>query len=67
MQITVNNQPHPLDGAAVTLTQLLTQIDIPDAGTAVAINQTVVPRSAWNNTQLQDGDQVMVIRATAGG
>lgn len=67
MQITVNNQPRELGDIAITLTQLLSQMDVPAAGTAIALNQNVVPRSQWDEQPLENGDQVMIIRATAGG
>ena len=67
MQITVNSQPRELGDIAITLTQLLSQMDVPAAGTAIARNQNVIPRSQWDEHLLEDGDQVMIIRATAGG
>ncbi|WP_281648710.1 sulfur carrier protein ThiS [Parendozoicomonas sp. Alg238-R29] len=67
MQITVNNQPRELGDIAITLTQLLAQMNVPEAGTAIALNQNVVSRSSWNDQTLEHGDQVMIIRATAGG
>jgi sulfur carrier protein len=36
-------------------------------GVAVAVNDDVVPRSAWAATRLADGDRVDVLTATQGG
>ncbi len=36
-------------------------------GIAVAVNQQVVPRSAWAEFELSEHDEVLVITATAGG
>jgi sulfur carrier protein len=36
-------------------------------GTAVAVNQEVVPRSTWASTRLQPGDAVELLRAAQGG
>jgi sulfur carrier protein len=36
-------------------------------GVAVAVNDDVVPRSAWAGTRLADGDRVEVLTATQGG
>jgi sulfur carrier protein len=36
-------------------------------GIAVAVNDDVVPRSAWPETRLRDGDRVEVLTATQGG
>ncbi|MEX1000814.1 MAG: sulfur carrier protein ThiS [Crocinitomicaceae bacterium] len=36
-------------------------------GIAVAVNNAVVPRANWNSQKLNEGDQITVIKATAGG
>ncbi len=36
-------------------------------GIAVAINDTVVPRSLWSSVELVDGDRVEVLTAAQGG
>ena len=36
-------------------------------GTAVAVNEAVVPRSTWGATALQPGDRVEVLIASQGG
>ena len=36
-------------------------------GYALAINNTVVPKSKWNETILKENDKVLVIQATQGG
>ena len=36
-------------------------------GIAVAINDTVIPKSNWEISQLKEGDKIVVIKATAGG
>jgi sulfur carrier protein len=48
---------------------LLRSLDIDQAakGIAVALNGSVVPRRAWTDTPLADGDEVEVIRALQGG
>ena len=54
---------------AVNVRALLESLEIPPAqsGTAVAINEAIVPRSKWEETVLKDGDNVEIIRAVAGG
>jgi sulfur carrier protein len=37
------------------------------AGMAVAVNEDVVPRSAWGTTVLKPGDRVEVLTAAQGG
>lgn len=36
-------------------------------GIAVAIDNTVVPKSAWNAHSLKDNQEIIIITATAGG
>lgn len=38
-----------------------------ERGIAVALDGTVVPRSAWDTTTLYEDAQLEVLRATAGG
>ncbi|MDH4036877.1 MAG: sulfur carrier protein ThiS [Candidatus Krumholzibacteria bacterium] len=51
------------------LVALLERFDIkPDTdGIAVAVNETVVPRRAWQTHTLENGDVVEIIRAVQGG
>lgn len=51
----------------VTVDALLVQRNIEQRGVAVAINGCVVPRSQWFSTALNDGDEVEVVTAAAGG
>jgi sulfur carrier protein len=53
--------------AQVTLDQILTQLDISVSGIAVAINERIITRSQWVSTILDDGDAVLIIKATQGG
>ncbi|TVZ23113.1 sulfur carrier protein [Dokdonia sp. Hel_I_63] len=53
--------------AQVTLDQILTQLDISVSGIAVAINERIITRSQWVSTVPDDGDAVLIIKATQGG
>jgi sulfur carrier protein len=53
--------------AGVTVAAFVGRLDADARGVAVAINETVVPRSAWPATALQAGDRVEVLRAAQGG
>lgn len=51
-----------------TLSQLLGELGLSASqGVAVALNDTVVPRSTWLTQCLAAGDHVLVIQATQGG
>ncbi|ANW97007.1 thiamine biosynthesis protein [Wenyingzhuangia fucanilytica] len=47
--------------------QLLLQLSQPGNGIAVAINQQIISKSNWNQHQLNQGDDVLIIQATQGG
>jgi len=41
--------------------------DVPVSGVALAVNGAMVPRSHWNERQVEDGDDVEIVRAVQGG
>lgn len=66
MKITINDRELELaDGT--TLGQVLRDNSIPSAGTAVAVNGSVVPKSAYKERVLADGDSIIIIKAFYGG
>ena len=50
-----------------TVATLVRRLESDGRGVAVAINEAVVPRSAWSATALQPGDRVEVLHAAQGG
>lgn len=66
MNITVNNKPYHSENT-LSLSQLLTNLAIDDKGTAVALNEDIISRNQWDCQTLSDGDNIIVIKATAGG
>ena len=67
LEIRVNGQDVPV--GAATIAELLAEqaIKIGQRGIAVALNGSVVPRSAWCETGLSPGDSVEIVRAMQGG
>lgn len=66
MTITVNGEARELpDGA--TLDALLETLGVRRDGTAVALNDDVVPRARHAATVLRAGDRLEIIVAVAGG
>ena len=55
--------------AAVTLAELLASRSLPakGRGIAVALNEAVVPRAKWSDTELKPGDRVEIVRPIVGG
>ena len=68
MQIYINGESRVLPDDIRTVAELVETIDIEHTdGTAVAVNERVVPASQWEETRIEDGDDIEVIRATQGG
>lgn len=68
MRIFVNDEPREVSDGEATVTALMGGAALPSLdGVAVAVNDGVVPRSQWAQRVLNDGDRVLVIRATQGG
>ena len=49
------------------ISQLLLQKNYPQTGIAVAINQQIISKTLWEEQQLRDGDNILIIQATQGG
>ena len=67
MQITVNGEPHPLP-TPLSLREALDRLGLVlPTHAALALNERVIPRSDLDSTQLQEGDQLLIIKPTFGG
>ncbi|CNI71235.1 sulfur transfer protein involved in thiamine biosynthesis [Yersinia massiliensis] len=66
MKISLNDELIELDNS-LTVIGLLTQLGYNQPGSALAINQTIIPRDSWDNHLLQDGDDILLFQAIAGG
>ncbi|MDE6510899.1 MAG: sulfur carrier protein ThiS [Muribaculaceae bacterium] len=64
MKINVNNQPRDIAEGS-TIADLLK--DIPEEGTATALNGRFISREARQTAILREGDEVVVISAAYGG
>lgn len=68
VKIVVNGSEVELDaGARVSDAVATVRKDGSTRGIAVAVNGTVVPRSSWEQTRLDDADRIEVLTAVAGG
>ena len=63
----VNGQD--VSATAATIADLLAEraVEMNQRGIAVALNGSVVPRSAWGETALRPGDNIEIVRAKQGG
>ncbi len=66
MKILVNEQSLELADNS-NIEQLLQLLDKPLNGSAVAVNQSIISRSKWSEFVLNEGDQISLFQAIAGG
>lgn len=66
MKVSVNNKETELT-AGCSVAALATLLNLPPQGVAVAVNNRMVPRTAWGEHVLKEGDNVVVIKAACGG
>ena len=66
MNVQVNGIPRDIDDGS-TVADLIIALAGSLRGSAVVVDDEVVPRSAWDGTRLADGQTVEVITAVQGG
>lgn len=66
MNIELNNSPYEIE-EGTTLAVLAKQLNLADQGVAIAINYQVISRDLWVDTIINEGDQLMVVKAVSGG
>ena len=52
---------------SISVKELLDMQQITIEGTAIAIDNKLVPKNEWNDMILTDGNKITIIRATFGG
>lgn len=65
MQVVINNKT--TDTQAQNLQELANELNLPAKGVAVAIANKMVPRTAWAETALAEGANIVIIKAACGG
>ena len=66
MEIPLNGAVHQLSGQQ-SVTELVAALNLSHQAIAVAVNRHIISRSAWDEHQLQEQDQVDVVHAIGGG
>jgi len=64
--ITLNGEPFEL-GGPLTVTELLSHLEIDARRVAVEHNITVLKRTAFDETLVREGDQVEIVNFVGGG
>lgn len=65
MQIQINNRETETE--AKNLFELASEMSLPSAGVAMAIDNKMVPRAEWEQTELTQGTNIIIIKAACGG
>ncbi|WP_197084494.1 sulfur carrier protein ThiS [Saccharothrix sp. ST-888] len=66
ISLTVNGEPRRIP-PATTLAEVVATLSRAPRGVAAALNEAVVPRSAWADTVLDAGDRIEILTAVQGG
>lgn len=64
--IVLNGEPHPVD-EETTVAALVTALGLAPQQVAVEKNREIVPRSAYTQTCLRDGDRLEIVTFVGGG
>ena len=65
LKIKVNNQEVTTEAANIQ--QLAEQLNLPEKGVALAVNNRVIPRADWADMVLEGSENIVVIKAAFGG
>jgi thiamine biosynthesis protein ThiS len=66
LRVYVNGEAKQLT-APISLSELITKLDLPAARIAVELNRNVVRRGEWSATMLQDDDCLEIVHFVGGG
>ncbi|HEY9233688.1 MULTISPECIES: sulfur carrier protein ThiS [Phenylobacterium] len=66
MTLTINGEPRTL-GTASTVAALVAELGLDARKVAVERNLEIVPRSAYGQTALADGDRIEIVHFIGGG
>lgn len=65
MKLKVNDKE--VETGAATLSLFIQEQNFPTTGIAVAVNNRMVPRTEWDSFALNEGDNILIIKAVCGG
>ena len=65
MKIKINNKE--VETAATTVGELAAEQKLPEKGVAIASSNNLGPRTEWNDRQLNEGDDIVILKAYCGG
>lgn len=66
MNVFINHTAHEIEEDS-TVSFLIKKLQLPIKGIAISVNETVIPKAQWENHQLNNQDQILIITASQGG
>ena len=66
MKITLNGETRAMR-ADTSLSDLIAELDLTNKRIAIEVNREIIPRSNFNNCELQEGDKIEIVHAIGGG
>lgn len=67
MEITLNDKIHSVTENISLYEIVVSQLGDKQKGVAVAVNDSVIPRSNWETHIVRSNDTLLIIKATQGG
>ncbi len=67
MNLIINREPARFDATPPSVMALVEERGIPHKAAAIAVNGEVLRREEWDEKRLEEGDEVEIVRAVAGG
>lgn len=67
MEVTLNDKKHTISENTSLYEIVFSQLGDKQKGVAVAVNDSVVPKSNWEKHLLNANDTILIIKATQGG
>ena len=65
MKVKINDKE--IETSASSVAQLTIELQLPERGVAIAIDNTMVARTDWTSTPITDGANIVIVKAFCGG
>lgn len=65
MKVKINDKE--IETSASSVAQLAIELQLPERGVAIAIDNTMVARTDWTSTPITDGANIVIVKAFCGG
>ncbi|MBR4266701.1 MAG: sulfur carrier protein ThiS [Bacteroidales bacterium] len=65
MKISVNSKD--VETSAANIAALVTELNLPNNGIAIASDNVMIPRTQWEKTPVKENMRLIIIKAACGG